>query len=227
MTNIPKAPTLFSLDTPEQEPGAELSVSLGGRLVAGLDEVGRGPLAGPVVAAAVVLDPEREIAGLADSKKLSEKKREALFSEIQERAWAVGVASVEANEIDELNILQASLVAMARAFSACESALSQEIAGAVVDGNQIAPLPERVRQRTVVRGDSISPAIMAASIIAKVTRDRRMMKEAQRYPEYGFGQHKGYPTAAHRKMLMQFGPSPLHRQTFAPVRLAMRERSER
>lgn len=221
MTKATQAPTLFALAASSQEPSVELSLSLGTGRVAGLDEVGRGPLAGPVVAAAVVLHPERFIPGLADSKKLSEKKREALFSQIQAQAWAVGVASVEADEIDSLNILQASLTAMARAFAACETVLAEEICGAVVDGNQVAPLPERVRQRTVVRGDSISPPIMAASIIAKVTRDRRMMEEARRYPAYGFEKHKGYPTAAHRAALMRFGPTPLHRRSFGPVRLAL------
>jgi ribonuclease HII len=205
---------------PDKEPAQELSERLDGGRVAGLDEAGRGPLAGPVVAAAVVLDPDRPIPGLNDSKKLDHKRREELLVEIYERALVVGVGVAEAERIDEINILRASLEAMAVAFSACEEQLGEEIPGAVVDGKIAAPLEERVRQRTVVGGDAISPPIMAASIVAKVLRDRRMKEEGERYPAYGFERHKGYPTPAHREALMAHGPCPLHRRTFSTVREA-------
>jgi ribonuclease HII len=202
----------------EVEPAARLADALG-LPVAGLDEAGRGPLAGPVVAAAVVL--VEPIEGLNDSKKLTEKKRDELFDRIWAEAAAVGVGIAEPPEIDEINILRASLGAMASAFLDCERKLTREIGGAVVDGNQLAPLPERVTQETIVGGDRKSPAIMAASIIAKVTRDRRMIEEAARYPGYGFEKHKGYPTPAHRAALQQLGPTAIHRRSFAPVRAAM------
>lgn len=189
-----------------------------GTLIAGLDEAGRGPLAGPVVAAAVVLDPARPIDGLDDSKRLDARTRDTLFEQIQARALAIGVASREAHEIDEMNILRASLDAMRAAFVACEAAAGRTIAGALVDGNQLSPLPERVVQRAIVGGDGICPSIMAASIVAKVTRDRRMVEEAVRYPGYGFERHKGYPTAQHRKALLQLGACSLHRRSFATVR---------
>lgn len=212
-------PSLPAAD--ELEPSEALRQQLGGDVhVAGLDEVGRGPLAGPVVAAAVVLDPARPIDGLNDSKKLDEKTRDGLFDVIQERALAVGVGVNEAGRIDEINILQASLEAMAQAFAECEARLGAPIRGAVVDGNKAAPLPAGVAQRTVVGGDGRSPAIMAASIIAKVTRDRRMIEEAARHPGYGFEQHKGYPTPQHKEALLRLGPCPLHRRSFAPVREA-------
>ncbi|MFZ9888281.1 MAG: ribonuclease HII [Myxococcota bacterium] len=191
---------------------------LAGHLIAGLDEAGRGPLAGPVVAAAVVLDPARPITGLDDSKRLDERRRDALFQEITAKALGVGVASKEAHEIDEQNILRASLHAMRDAFLACEAAAGRTIAGALVDGNQLAPLPQRVNQRAIVGGDALCESIMAASIVAKVTRDRRMVEEAGRYPDYGFERHKGYPTAQHRAALATFGPCPLHRRSFATVR---------
>lgn len=209
----------------ERDPALEMACHLGpGAWVAGLDEAGRGPLAGPVVAAAVVLNPGRPIEGLADSKRLGARRRALLFEEIQARARAVGIASVEAHEIDARNILQASLIAMARALTTCEAMLGGPVAGAVVDGNQLAPLPARVVQRAIVGGDGRSQAIMAASILAKVTRDRRMVDEARAWPGYGFESHKGYPTRAHREALLRLGPCPLHRRSFRPVAQAIEMR---
>jgi ribonuclease HII len=215
-------PALFAASQAE-EPARLLSTSLGG-LVAGLDEAGRGPLAGPVVAAAVVLpDPlPAALHGLNDSKKLTEAARDALFPVIVECAVAYGVASIEADVIDSTNILRASLQAMANAFADCQAQIAQRIVGAVVDGNQRAPLPTDVVQRTVVSGDAISPAIMAASILAKVTRDRRMHDEHARHPQYGFDKHKGYGTAVHMAALAAHGPSPIHRRSFAPVAAAVK-----
>ncbi len=189
--------------------------------VAGLDEAGRGPLAGPVVASAVVLDPEHPIIGLNDSKKLSKKARESLFTQIIDKALAVGIGTVEAERIDQINILRASLEAMSIALHEAEEKLGVHIEGAIVDGTQLAPLPDRVRQRAVIGADRLSPAVMAASIVAKVTRDRRMIEESEKFPEYGFQGHKGYPTASHRQILMDLGPCPIHRRSFAPVRRAL------
>ena len=180
-------------------------------LIAGVDEAGRGPLAGPVVAAAVILDPARPIAGLADSKTLSPLRREQLAMEIRAkaRAWALGRAEVV--EIDRLNILQASLLAMQRAVAALSIVPEQ----ALVDGNRCPPLA--CPCRAIVKGDATVPAISAASILAKVARDAEMGELHERYPQYGFAQHKGYPTAAHRDALRRFGPCPEHRRSFAPV----------
>jgi len=180
--------------------------------VAGVDEVGRGPLVGNVVTAAVILDPAKPIAGLADSKKLSEKKRDALYDEIIEKAaaWAVGHATPE--EIDELNILHATMLAMQRAVAG----LSVEPAYVYVDGNRCPTLP--CPAEPVVKGDSKVAEISAASIIAKVTRDREMKALHEAHPEYGFDKHKGYPTAAHMALLKQHGPLPEHRRSFRPVR---------
>ena len=189
--------------------------------VAGLDEVGRGPLAGPVVAAAVVLDAARPIDGLNDSKKLTPASREELYPLILERALAIGIGIVEAAIIDEMNILRASLHAMALAFAECEARLGAEIEGALLDGNQRAPLPARANQRTLIGGDAKSRPIMAASIVAKVLRDRRMCEEAERHPGYGFEKHKGYGTAFHQEALRRLGPTPLHRRSFAPVQLSL------
>lgn len=191
------------------------------RYVAGLDEAGRGPLAGPVVAAAVVLHPDRPIEGLNDSKQLDAQTRAALYELIMERALAVGVGVHEPPRIDEINILRASLDAMRVAFEGCEASLGKRVGGAVVDGNMLAPLPKRVKQEAVIGGDGISPCIMAASIVAKVTRDRRMVEEAVRWPGYGFEQHKGYATPQHREALMRLGPCPLHRRSFITVREAL------
>lgn len=179
--------------------------------VAGVDEVGRGPLAGPVVAAAVVLDPVRPIAGLKDSKVLLPAEREALAEVIRERAiaWALGRAEVA--EIDRINILRASLAAMQRAVEA----LAVVVRVAYVDGNIAPALP--CPAVAVVGGDAKVPAISAASIVAKVARDAEMVALAAHYPEYGFECHKGYATARHLAALRRFGPTPLHRRSFAPV----------
>ena len=180
-------------------------------LVAGVDEVGRGPLAGDVVAAVVILDPEHPIAGLADSKRLSEPRREALCLRIHEAAldFAVGRATVQ--EIDRINILQASLLAMQRAVAA----LSIEPDFIYVDGNRC---PEwRYRSQAVVKGDARIQSVAAASILAKVTRDRELRELEQFYPGYGFASHKGYPTKAHLEALRSLGPSAIHRRSFAPV----------
>ena len=181
-------------------------------LVAGVDEVGRGPLCGPVVTAAVILDPARPILGLNDSKKLSEARREALFIEIQEKAIAWCIARAEAEEIDELNILHATMLAMQRAVQGLHTTPRL----ALIDGNRCPQLA--VPAEAVVKGDSRVPAIAAASILAKVSRDREMAELDQRYPGYGMAGHKGYPTAQHLAALKLLGPTPLHRRSFAPVR---------
>lgn len=182
------------------------------RVMAGVDEAGRGPLAGDVVAAAVILDEKRPVAGLADSKKLSEKKREALFNEIQERAIAFCIARASVDEIDQLNILHASMLAMKRAVEG----LHIEPHHVLVDGNR---LPQwRYSSEAVVQGDASVAAISAASILAKVTRDREMCVLDDLYPGYGFALHKGYPTKQHLAALQTMGPSPIHRRGYAPVR---------
>lgn len=180
--------------------------------VAGVDEVGRGPLAGPVVTAAVILDPARPIAGLADSKVLTEKRREALFDEIQHKAlaWAIGRAEVE--EIDALNILQATLLAMQRAVAALAPAPHHVL----VDGNRCPVFA--CSAEAIIKGDGTVPVISAASIIAKVTRDREMVVLDAQYPGYGLAGHKGYPTQAHVAALQELGVTPIHRRSFAPVR---------
>ena len=180
--------------------------------VAGVDEAGRGPLAGPVVAAAVILDARRPIAGLADSKTLSATRREALAGQIRSQAlaWALGQASVE--EIDQLNILQATLLAMQRAVHG----LSIVPSLALVDGNQAPRLCCAVR--TVVRGDATVASISAASILAKVARDAMLQDLDRQYPGYGLARHKGYPTAAHLRALEFLGPAVVHRRSFGPVR---------
>ena len=180
--------------------------------VAGVDEVGRGPLAGPVVAAAVILDPARPITGLADSKKLSEKRREELAEIIKEQAlsWALGRAEVE--EIDRLNILQASLLAMQRAVAALQPAAEFVL----VDGNRCPELP--CPSEAVIKGDDRVPVISAASVIAKVARDQEMVQLDRVYPGYGLAQHKGYPTRAHLASLREIGISVIHRRSFGPVR---------
>lgn len=183
-----------------------------GILLAGCDEVGRGPLAGDVVAAAVILDPENPIEGLDDSKKLSEKKRELLFDEIKIKAksWCIARASVE--EIDRLNILQASLLAMTRAVEG----LTIQPEHVLVDGNK---LPKwKYPAEAVVKGDSRVAAISAASILAKVTRDREMIVLDKQYPGYGFADHKGYPTQVHMDALEKLGVTGIHRRSYAPVR---------
>lgn len=183
--------------------------------ICGVDEAGRGPLAGPVYAACVVLDPAYKIEGLADSKALSEKKRNSLALAIKAhaKAWAIAFASVE--EIDQLNILQASLLAMKRAVES----LSFVPGEVLVDGNQCPHLSFPVGAiRAIVRGDSLIPEISAASILAKTARDAEMQLLHQQYPQYGFDRHKGYPTAMHIAALQQHGVSVVHRRSFAPVR---------
>jgi ribonuclease HII len=181
------------------------------QLIAGVDEAGRGPLAGPVVAGAVILNPAKFIDGLRDSKKLSEKKREALCQLIQANAlsWGLGIATVA--EIDSINILQASLLAMQRAVAA----LAIQPKMALIDGNICPKLA--CPSQALIRGDDISPAISAASIIAKVTRDRLMQVLDLEHPGYGFAQHKGYGTVMHLEALITLGPSAVHRMSFAPV----------
>lgn len=181
-------------------------------LTAGVDEAGRGPLAGPVVAAAVVLNAREPIQGLADSKLLSAARREALTVEIKARAIAWAVGRAEVGEIDRINILQASLLAMRRAVLA----LPVDQIRVVVDGNRCPTLPYPVQ--AVVRGDRTVPAISAASILAKVTRDHEMVELDRCYPGYGFAKHKGYPTSYHLEALTRRGVTPQHRRSFRPVR---------
>ena len=186
--------------------------------IAGVDEAGRGPLVGSVVAAAVILDPERPIEGLNDSKKLTEKKREALFVEIQEKAIAWSIAEASAKEIDEINILQASLLAMRRAVEG----LSVAPEHILVDGNKV-PQGLVVSCDAVVGGDALHAEISAASILAKVTRDRQMVEMDKHYPEYGFEKHKGYPTKAHFEAIAEHGVIDEHRRSYAPVRKALEQ----
>lgn len=181
--------------------------------IAGVDEAGRGPLVGSVVAAAVILDPNNPIEGLNDSKKLSEKKREKLFIEIQEKALAWAIAEASAAEIDEHNILQASLLAMRRAIEA----LSIQPEHVLVDGNKI-PQGLAMSCDAVVGGDALHPEISAASILAKVTRDRQMVEMDQKYPQFGFAKHKGYPTKAHFEAIALHGVIDEHRRSFGPVK---------
>jgi ribonuclease HII len=188
------------------------AVNYSGSALAGVDEVGRGPLAGDVVAAAVMLDPRRPIQGLRDSKKLSASRREELAQLIRERAMAWSIASASVDEIDELNILQASLLAMHRAVQA----LDPQPEYVLVDGNR---LPRwQYAAQAVVRGDDRVPAIAAASILAKVHRDSALIAMETQYPGYGFATHKGYPTPEHLQALQTLGVTPLHRRSFAPVK---------
>lgn len=176
--------------------------------VCGVDEAGRGPLAGPVFAAAVILPPDCALAGLDDSKKLTEKKREALFDPIREQAEAWSIASASVEEIEEYNILQATFLAMRRAVEGL--AVQPDLA--LVDGNRLPSLS--VPARAVVKGDALSASIAAASILAKVSRDRLMIEMDAKYPEYRFAKHKGYGTALHLQLLRTHGPSPIHRTSF-------------
>ena len=176
--------------------------------VCGVDEAGRGPLAGPVFAAAVILPPGRIIEGINDSKKLSEKKREALYDVICREAVAYGIAMADHQEIDQMNILRATFVAMARAVA--QLSVSPDLA--LVDGNRDPGFA--FATKTVVKGDSSSASIAAASILAKVSRDRYMLQLDALYPQYQFAKHKGYPTPAHYQALREYGPSPVHRLTF-------------
>ena len=181
------------------------------RLVCGVDEVGRGPLAGPVVAAAVILDASKPIEGLRDSKKLSEKKRTSLNEEIREKALCWSIARAEVEEIDNINILQASLLAMQRAVTG----LAITPQHAMIDGNKIPRLS--CSAEAIVGGDNLVDCISAASIIAKVERDNEMIQLDSEYPGYGLAKHKGYPTKAHLEALQQLGVTRIHRRSFAPV----------
>ena len=194
----------------------EIIDSRKGRWIAGTDEVGRGPLAGEVVAAAVILDPATPIPGLNDSKKLSDRQRQQLVILIKERALALAIGRSSVIEIDSLNILQASLLAMRRAVEALP--LRPQLV--YVDGNH---LPDwRYQSKAIVRGDAKIPAIAAASVLAKVTRDREMEALDNLYPGYGLAKHKGYPTKQHLEALAKLGPSPIHRKSFAPVSALLR-----
>lgn len=190
-------------------------------LVAGVDEAGRGPLAGPVVAAAVILRPGVIIEGLKDSKQLTPARRETLAAQIREHAAAFALGSAEVAEIDALNILRASLLAMSRAVAALAVAPGEVL----VDGNHLPKL--RCEARAVIGGDRLIPAVSAASILAKVARDAIMVDLDRRYPQYGFSRHKGYATEAHRLALKAHGPCAVHRLSFAPVRQALEARAPR
>ena len=184
--------------------------------ICGVDEAGRGPLVGSVVAGAVVLDPNQPIIGLRDSKKLSPARREQLYAEIMQKAQAWGVGQASPSEIDTLNILQATMLAMRRAIEALSERLGEWPSKALIDGNRCPILP--IASEAIIKGDAKEPAISAASIIAKVTRDQQMQVLHTQYPQYGFNQHMGYPTEAHMQALKQYGPCEEHRRTFAPVR---------
>ncbi|MEJ6005456.1 ribonuclease HII [Paucibacter sp. AS339] len=203
-----------SLAAPEQL-GLAWNVS---GLVAGVDEAGRGPLAGPVVAAAVILDDVNPIAGLADSKVLTEKKRERLFDEIRAKALCCCIAEASVEEIDALNILQATMLAMRRAVEGLR--LKPNLV--LVDGNRLPVL--KIPAEAIVKGDAKVQAISAASILAKVTRDRQCLTMHEAHPEYGFAGHKGYPTAEHLAALRQHGVTAWHRRTFGPVREILLEK---
>ncbi|MBD2797306.1 ribonuclease HII [Xenorhabdus sp. 18] len=184
-------------------------------LIAGVDEVGRGPLVGAVVTAAVILDPTKPIAGLADSKKLTEKRREALYLEIKEKALCWSLGRAEPEEIDQLNILHATMLAMQRAVEGL--AVTPDYV--LIDGNRCPALT--MPAQAIVKGDSLVAEISAASILAKVTRDREMAELDKQFPDYGFAQHKGYPTALHLEKLASLGATEHHRKSFAPVKRAL------
>ena len=184
--------------------------------VCGVDEAGRGPLVGAVVAGAVVLDPSNPIEGLKDSKKLTAVRREYLYEQIMEKAKAWGVGEASPAEIDEVNILQATMLAMRRAIEDLTTRLGTWPDKAFIDGNRCPELP--IAAEAIVKGDAKEPAISAASIVAKVTRDRQMQILHERHPEYGFAQHMGYPTEAHFAALKQYGACDQHRRSFSPVR---------
>ena len=187
--------------------------------ICGVDEAGRGPLVGAVVAGAVVLDPLNPISGLKDSKRLTPARREALYAEIVLKAKAWGVGEASPLEIDQINILQATMLAMQRAVDDLCTRLGRSPDKALIDGNRCPSLP--IPAEAIVKGDSKEPAISAASIVAKVTRDRQMVGLHARYPDYGFLQHMGYPTPVHLAALRQLGACPEHRRSFSPVRAAL------
>ena len=184
--------------------------------ICGVDEAGRGPLVGSVVAGAVVLDPENPIEGLKDSKKLTAARREFLYEQIMVKAKAWGVGEASPAEIDDINILQATMLAMRRAIEDLANRLGAWPDKALIDGNRCPELP--IAAEAIIKGDSKEPAISAASILAKVTRDRQMQLLHKRYPQYGFAQHMGYPTEAHFAALKEFGTCDEHRRSFSPVR---------
>ncbi|MDE9444309.1 ribonuclease HII [Xenorhabdus bovienii] len=184
-------------------------------LIAGVDEVGRGPLVGAVVTAAVILDPAKPITGLMDSKKLTEKRREALYLEIKEKALCWSLGRAEPEEIDQLNILHATMLAMQRAVEG----LTITPDYVLIDGNRCPALP--MSALAVVKGDNLVAEISAASILAKVTRDREMAELSKQFPDYGFAKHKGYPTALHLEKLALLGATEHHRKSFAPVKRAL------
>ena len=184
--------------------------------VCGVDEAGRGPLVGAVVAGAVVLDPNKPIHGLKDSKKLTAAKRDVLYEQILANAKAWGVGEASPSEIDQINILQATMLAMRRAIEDLSMRLGAWPEKALIDGNRCPELP--IAAEAIVKGDAKEPAISAASIIAKVTRDRQMLRLHELHPEYGFAQHMGYPTEAHFAALKRYGACSEHRRTFSPVR---------
>ncbi len=184
--------------------------------ICGVDEAGRGPLVGSVVAGAVVLDPNQPILGLKDSKKLSPTKREYLYAEIMQKAKAWGIGQASSIEIDELNILQATMVAMRRAVEDLANRLGEWPSKALIDGNRCPQLP--ITSEAIIQGDAKEPVISAASIIAKVIRDQQMQDLHLRHPQYGFNQHMGYPTEVHIQALRQYGPCVEHRRSFSPVR---------
>ena len=189
--------------------------------VCGVDEAGRGPLVGAVVAGAVVLDPNNPIKGLKDSKKLSPARREYLYEQIMEKAKAWGVGQASPAEIDDINILQATMLAMRRAIEDLTSRLGAWPDKALIDGNRCPELP--IPSEAIIKGDSKEPAISAASIIAKVTRDRQMQMLDKLHPQYGFAQHMGYPTEAHFAALKAFGACDEHRRSFSPVRKVLED----
>lgn len=203
---------LFQSKTPSPLQFESEARKKGYSAIAGIDEAGRGPLAGPVVAAAVILPLQFELPGLTDSKQLSEKKREELFPLIRSQARAIGVGICDADQIDRLNILQATLKAMSLAVQRLKTPADYLL----VDGITAVPLP--LRQLTLKKGDSRSLSVAAASVVAKVMRDRMMLGYDRRYPGYGFAGHKGYGSAAHRRAIAELGPTPIHRISFRGVR---------